>query len=345
MTQDQLYIKRCFDLAKLGIGNTSPNPIVGSVIIHNNRIIGEGFHKRYGGAHAEVEAVKSIRPKNAAKISKSTIYVSFEPCNIYGKTPPCSELILKKGIPNIVISAQDKTPGVNGLSVEKLKKAGRSVTTKVLEKEGISIGKIRNTFVTKKRPYIIIKFAKSLDGFIGKEDQAIWMTNPISKRLTHKWRSEVSAIMVGTNTALVDNPRLSNRLYFGKSPLRIVLDKKGRLPHSLALFDASCPTWIIGEGSKHSSKKNLDFISMDFDEKLIPNLLNKLWEEKHDTLLVEGGAKLIQSFIQMGLWDEIRMFTANKTLGEGIQAPIINFARKEIHQIGSDQLEIFRQNS
>ena len=300
------------------------------------------MHQQYGGPHAEVQAINDIQEKDKVNISKSTIYVSFEPCNIHGKTPPCSDLILQKKIPKIVISTIDKTPGVDGSSIKKLQHSNRIVTTNILEQKGKSIGRIRNTFITKKRPFIIIKLAKSLDGYIGKEKQAIWMTNGISKRLTHKWRSEVSAIMVGTNTALADNPRLSNRLYFGKSPLRIVLDKKARLPHSLALFDGSIPTWIIGEQKPENSlPKNTDFVSLRFDEGLIPNLLTKLWENKHDTLLVEGGAYLINSFLQLGLWDEIRLFTANKTLGEGIKAPAINHPRSAVYQIGTDLLEIF----
>lgn len=224
------FLRRCFDLAKLGAGNVSPNPMVGAVLVHQGRIIGEGFHSHYGGPHAEVEAVRSVSPSDQSLIRESTLYVSLEPCCVHGRTPPCTNLILDMGIPRVVISNLDESPGVNGKGIRLLEEAGVEVHTHVLEDEGLPYSRIRNTFVRNRRPYIVLKYARSADGFLGRENESVWLTNGISKRLVHKWRSEVDAILVGTQTLRVDDPGLTNRLYFGKSPIRLVLDREASLP-------------------------------------------------------------------------------------------------------------------
>lgn len=342
MTQQELYIQRCFDLAKKGRGFISPNPSVGAVLVHNNRIIGEGWHQQYGGAHAEVNALNSVEEKDQSLISKSTLYVSLEPCCIYGRTPPCTNLILENKIPEVVISCLDLTPEVAGNGVEILRKNGVKVTTKILEKEGKRVSQIRNTFVTENRPYIILKYAQSKDGFISQKNEQTWITNSLSKRLVHKWRSESSAILIGRKTALIDNPSLTTRHFFGKSPLRIVLDRNLNLPQNLTLFDGENETWVINE--KKEETKNVNYVKIVFDENLLSNLLTRLFKANKNTLIVEGGAFTLQKFIDQNLWDESRILTGSKYLGNGIKAPILSGTLSEKHEIGSDSLTIF-QNS
>lgn len=343
MSQDEVYIRRCFDLARLGKGKVSPNPIVGAVIVHNNRIIGEGFHAAYGKAHAEVNALASVKKEDRVLLNEATIYISLEPCCIHSNTPPCTDLIIKHKIPNVVFSSIDKTPEVNGKSQELLRKAGCNVSYGVLQSKGEELSCFRNTYVVKKRPYIILKYAQSKDGFIGKKGESTWLTNSISKRLVHKWRSETDAIIIGTNTALIDNPKLTNRLYFGSTPLRIVLDKDLRLSSNLNIYDDSVKTWIITE--KESGNKNFNntrFIHVNFDEKLIYNLLEKLYEYKINSLIVEGGTKLLNTFIDANLWDEARVFIAERFLNVGIKAPTLPISYSSKFMIGKDELFLFR---
>lgn len=342
-TIDELYIKRTFDIARLGAGKASPNPMVGAVLVHNNKIIGEGYHKLYGTAHAEVNAVASVAKEHIPHISQATMYVSLEPCCIFGKTPPCTNLIIKNNIPKVVISNLDQTPGVNGKSVEILKDKGIKVITDIKSQNGAPISAIRNTFVKKKRPYIILKFAQSADGFMGKTEEQVWLSNPISKRLVHKWRSETDAIMVGTNTSLIDNPQLTNRLYYGPSPLRIVLDRKLRLPSSLHLMDDSQATWVITEQTPPpTQKKQTAYHQLEFNKKLLQQLMTLLYEKQKSSLLVEGGLALLKSFLDVNLWDEIRIFKTDKILHNGIDAPRINAQPIARHQILNDELLVFK---
>ncbi len=222
MNQEEIYVQRCFDMAVLGVDKVSPNPMVGAILVHKNRIIGEGYHEKFGQAHAEVNALRNVEPSDKKYISSSTLYVSLEPCCIHGNTPPCTDLIIKNGIPEVVISCLDQTPKVAGEGVGKLKRSGINVFEGLLKQKGERLSNIRNTFVTEERPYIILKYAQSLDGFIGKPDRQVWLTNSVSKRLVHKWRQEADAIIVGTNTALIDNPKLTTRYFSGSCPLRIV---------------------------------------------------------------------------------------------------------------------------
>jgi len=338
----EAYMRRCFDLARLGAGNVSPNPMVGAVLVHQNRIIGEGFHRRYGQAHAEVNAVNSVRAQDRHLLPEATLYVSLEPCCIFGKTPPCTNLILEHRIPRVVISCLDQTPGVAGKGVEILRTAEVEVLTGVLEAEGQRLSAIRNTFVTQQRPYVILKFAQTKSRFLGPEDgRQYWITNAYTKRLVHRWRSEADAILVGTNTALSDDPQLTNRFYFGKSPLRVVLDKSLRLPKTLALFDGTTPTLVFTERADVLGGEHLEYASIAFDQNLVPQILAHLAEKKCTSLIVEGGAQLLQAFLNAGIWDEARVFTGAKYLFKGIPAPILPVAPAYSQVIAGDLLEVF----
>ena len=345
MKKEELYIKRCFDLAVLGKGKVAPNPMVGAVIVYNDRIIGEGFHTAYGKAHAEVNAVANVKKEDLKYLSESTIYISLEPCCIHGNTPPCTDLIIKNKVPKVVFSSIDNTPGVDGKSIQLLKNGGIDVKFGLSKKQGDQICRIRNTFVTQKRPFVILKWAQSFDGFIGKIEEPVWLTNSISRRLVHKWRSETDAILVGTNTAQIDNPKLTNRLYSGKDPLRIVFDEKLRLSKNLNIYDDSVKTWIITEQTVEKSKfKNTKFVQIDFDKELIINLMDKLYENKISSLIVEGGSKMLETFIGLNLWDEARIFVADKFLEQGVGAPALPYKYSQKFKIDSDQLYVF-QNS
>jgi len=342
--KDKLFIKRTFDLALLGNQKASPNPTVGAVIVHNGKIIGEGYHEQYGGPHAEVNAANSVPDSKKHLLKESTIYISLEPCCIHGNTPPCTDLIIKHKIPKVFVSSIDETVGVQGKSPTLLANEGIEVHTGILQKEGNEICKIRNTFVSQQRPYIILKYAQSEDHFIGKPDAAIWLTNPISKRLVHKWRSEVDAIIIGTNTAKIDNPKLTNRHYYGNSPLRIILDRNLQLPSELNVMDDRHPTLIITQQAPPDhSNKNTQYLQLPFDEYLLERLMNYLYQFKISSLLVEGGAKLLESFIETELWDEARIFTAPRTLGDGIKAPSIKAPLIQEKAILKDKLSIYQR--
>lgn len=341
MELHEYYIKRCFDLARLGAGSVSPNPMVGAVLVHQDRIIGEGWHQQYGQAHAEVNAVRSVKPEDQPFISQSTLYVSLEPCNIFGKTPPCTNLILQNKIPKVVISCLDQTPEVAGKGVELLRKNGVEVITGILEEEGKMLSRFRNHFVTQKRPYIILKYAQTLNGKFGKANEQVWISNEYSKRLVHKWRSEVDAILVGTHTARIDNPALTNRLYFGKSPLRIVFDKYLQLPENLQLLDQQSPTLVV-TSKPQTEIFNVDYLTVPFDTDFLAALLPYLYEKKIAILLVEGGATLLSQFIQNNLWDESRVLIGNTILQEGIPAPFISGEIAQQYSLGSDQIICYR---
>jgi len=339
MNNHQLYMRRCFELARLGAGYVSPNPMVGAVIVHKGKIIGEGYHQQYTYEHAEVNAINSVKKKNKALLRASTIYVSLEPCCFKGHTPPCSDLILQHQIPTVVISCLDENPKVAGKGVQQLKDGGCKLIVGILEEEGKRLIQSHRTLTTQQRPYIILKYAKSKDGFMGLEDQQVWLSNPLSKRLVHKWRHEVDALLVGTRTALLDDPKLNNRLYFGSSPLRIAIDTKDKIPITHHLLDDAIPTWIFG--SKNTPKKEFkktSFIQGKFDESLIKEILNQLVKNKKGILLIEGGARTLQSFIDLNLWDEARIFHAPQKLMKGIKAPKLTIPPYDKIQIGDNTL-------
>lgn len=345
MNKAERYMSRCLELARKGLGNAAPNPLVGAVLVYEDRIIGEGFHQKYGQAHAEVNAVKSAAA-HLALLPKSTLYVSLEPCCFHGKTPACTSLILQHKIPKVIISALDETPQVDGKGVNILRKAGVEVVTGVLKEEGEALARARGVFVRQQRPYIILKFAKSPDGYLGKINEKIWITNAFSKRLVHKWRGEIDAIMVGTNTAQTDNPALTNRLFYGKNPLRIVLDREARLSPNLQLFDAIAPTLVVSEERELPYQKpSIQLFTHTFDKQLLPDLLRYLHQQQIGNLMIEGGKQLLESFIAQNLWDEARVFTGTKVLGNGIAAPRIAAKPYKGYNLGKDKLEVYRRTA
>lgn len=342
--EHELFIRRCFDLARLGAGSTSPNPMVGAVLVHDGRIIGEGWHQKHGGPHAEVNAIASVKKTDRRLISKSTLYVSLEPCCIHGRTPPCTNLILENNIPKVVISAIDLTPDVKGQGVSILRGAGVAVVTGVLKAEGEKLAAIRNTFVSQKRPYIILKWAQTADGLMGKPDEQAWISNPFSKHMAHRLRSEMDAILVGTKTAAVDNPRLDNRQWYGRSPLRILLDRKGIVPPTHFLFDQKQKTLVVTE-EKVDGKGSLEFFQTKFDNLLLPNLMAHLFEKKISSLIVEGGAYTLHEFIEKKLWDEAWIFQSDQRWGTGIEAPKLRGGAHESGSISNDVLTIIHNST
>lgn len=334
-------MQRCFDLARLGGSRVSSNPMVGAVIVADGRIIGEGFHQAYGAPHAEVNAVNSIKPEDKKLLTKSTIYVSLEPCCIHGKTPPCTNLILENKIPRVVISALDKSPDVNGKSLDILRNAGVEVIENVLSDKGEQLSQPRSTYVCDQKPYVILKFAQSKDGFMAGADKTpVWISNLYTKRLTHKWRNEINAILVGTNTAAIDNPSLTNRYFHGDSPVRVVLDKNLELKDHLDLFDNNYRTIVFTEQQKQD-RELIQYRTISFDENLAANVLRELHRLKISILLIEGGAATLNTFIQANLWDEARIITGNKFLGNGIKAPEIGREPTRQLNISSDELAIY----
>lgn len=338
---------RCLELARLGAGTVSPNPMVGSVIVYRDKIIGEGFHQKYSGPHAEVNAINAVKYKELLK--KSTLYVNLEPCTHYGMTPPCSDKIIKEQIPKVVIGTIDPFAKVSGKGVERLKKAGVEVTTEILEKECIELNKRFFTFHNIKRPYIILKWAQTLDGFIDKErnqdnyGQPTWITGQTALSLVHKIRSAEDAILVGTHTAEKDNPSLAVRHWSGRNPLRIVIDRRLRLPKSLKLFDHNIKTLVINEKNEFEDGA-LSYVKIDFNKDICTQILNELYKRNILSLIVEGGKKLIDSFTRQGLWDEAHIFIGNKFFSEGIKAPRIKGVLKEEEILDSDLLKIFRNH-
>lgn len=335
MTKDEKYIRRCIQLARNGMCNAAPNPMVGAVIVHNDRIIGEGYHARCGEGHAEVNAIRSV--KDESLLQESTIYVSLEPCSHYGKTPPCADLIIRKGIPRVVVGCVDPFSLVSGRGIQKLKDAGIDVKVGVLEAECRQLIKRFVTFNTQQRPYITLKWAESADGFIDinrEEGQPVVLSTPITLMYVHKQRAEHHAILVGRRTALLDNPSLTTRNWYGKNPVRLVIDKELTLPTSLKLFDGSAPTWIFTAQDKASTSQGTYF-KLDFSRSILPQILQKLYENKLQALLVEGGSQLLQSFIDEGLWDEIYTEHSAKVLENGVKGPVIpagykkNFLRRD----------------
>ncbi|MCT4639607.1 MAG: bifunctional diaminohydroxyphosphoribosylaminopyrimidine deaminase/5-amino-6-(5-phosphoribosylamino)uracil reductase RibD [Bacteroidales bacterium] len=329
---DIQYMRRCIELAAQGEGHTYPNPMVGSVIVHNNKIIGEGFHRKYGEVHAEVNAINSVEDKSLFK--ESTIYVNLEPCAHHGKTPPCADLIVQHKFKRVVIGCRDSFKEVDGKGIEIIKNAGIEVTTGILEEESIFLNRRFFTFHNNKRPYIILKWAQTADGYIDSEreednNSPKWITNDLARALVHRWRSDEMGIMIGTNTALMDNPKLNVREWTPNNPTRIILDRTLRLPVSLNIFDNSQPTRIY-IGNNASAKKNkkeftetenLKILNIDYAKDVISQVMTDLYEQGIQSVIVEGGTKLIESFYKNNCWDESRVFVGNTFFAKGVKAP------------------------
>ncbi len=337
-------MQRCLDLAKLGIGKVAPNPMVGAVIVYNGKIIGEGYHRKYGEAHAEVNAINSV--KNRELLKESTIYVNLEPCAHFGKTPPCADLIARMKIPRVVIGCVDTFAKVAGKGIEKLQKANCDVTVGVLEKESQDLNRRFFTFHSKKRPYIILKWAETIDGFIdiertkGEDAQPYWITNLTSKKLVHKWRTEEDAFMIGTDTAINDNPQLTVREWVGRNPARIVIDRSLRLQHSLNLFNHDAKT-IVFNSKKNACVDNIEFVKINFIDSL-SEMLDYLYQSDIQSVVVEGGRILLNSFIENNLWDEAKVFIGYNKFFKGVEAPVFNYNPHKTTMIGNSKLMYFR---
>jgi diaminohydroxyphosphoribosylaminopyrimidine deaminase/5-amino-6-(5-phosphoribosylamino)uracil reductase len=339
MNEHLPFMERCFELAEKGLGFVAPNPLVGCVIVINNKIIGEGFHQKYGEAHAEVNAINSVTDKSVLR--EATLYVNLEPCAHFGKTPPCANLIIQYKIKQVVIANFDPNPLVAGKGIAQLREAGIEVIEKVLEKEGRFLNRRFFTFHEKKRPYIILKWAKSSDNFFAPiGGQQLWLTGEKAKRLTHQWRTQEQGILVGTHTALIDNPQLTARLYEGNNPTRIVIDKENMLIGKLAIKDKQAPTIIFNQSITKTSN-NLTYISIDFNQNVIEQMLEKLMELNISSVIIEGGAFTINQFIQQNIWDEARVFTAPLTLDKGIPSPSLLCSAFKKENIGEDILNIY----
>jgi len=342
MINDETYMLRAIELAELGRAKVRPNPMVGCVIVHEDKIIGEGYHQIYGGPHAEVNAINSVEDKSLLPFS--TVYVTLEPCAHYGKTPPCADLLVNHKIRKVIIGALDSNPLVGGKGVDKLKEAGISVKAGLLEERIRAQNSRFFTVMEKNRPYVLLKWAQTRDGYVARGNyDSKWISNEYSRQLVHKWRAEEHAIMVGTQTAHYDNPKLNVRSFIGNDPIRIMIDKKLTLDPNSYLFDQSQPT-ICYNYEKDEEADNLSFVKLKEDF-FLKDILNDLHERKIQSILVEGGSFLLQKFISENLWDEARVFTGNSHFGEGIKAPELNAIRKETQNIIGDRLDLFYNSS
>jgi diaminohydroxyphosphoribosylaminopyrimidine deaminase/5-amino-6-(5-phosphoribosylamino)uracil reductase len=341
MPNDELFMQRCIELASIGLGHVAPNPLVGALLLCDDKIIGEGFHRKFGEAHAEVVAINHAIEKYGEDILKrSTLYVNLEPCIHFGKTPPCVDLIIEKKIPRVVVGATDPFEKVHGKGIRKLAEASVDVKAGVLEQASRALNKRFITFHESHRPYIILKYAQSEDGFVAHEkpsENNRWITNEYSRQLVHKWRSEEQAIMIGTNTAKIDDPALTVRDWHGKNPLRIVLDRTLQIPKTQKIFDQSAMTFVFNE-IRNEISGNVELIEIDFKENVLEQILNALHLKKIQSVIVEGGAKLLQLFIDQQLWDEARIFTGLQFIGRGTKAPEITGNKISEENILNDKL-------
>ncbi len=338
MDKHEKYMRACLYLAEKGMGSVSPNPMVGSVIVYDGKVIGRGYHASYGGPHAEVNAIDSVKEEDRELLKHSTLYVNLEPCAHFGKTPPCAELIVRMGIPHVVYGSEDPNPLVAGQGVEKLRNAGVEVLSGVLKKEADFLNRRFFTAMTKHRPYIILKWAESQDGFMaGNGAKQIWLTGEESKKRVHEWRAEEDAIMVGTRTVEIDNPELTVRLVEGKNPMRVVIDQNLTLDPSQKIFNNDVPVFVYNE-KEESISENIHRIKINFAENILPQIMNDLYLRKVRSLIVEGGADTLQHFVETDLWDEARIFSTEKILGEGKKGPKVFGKKIGEEKIGNDTL-------
>ncbi|MEH6682094.1 MAG: bifunctional diaminohydroxyphosphoribosylaminopyrimidine deaminase/5-amino-6-(5-phosphoribosylamino)uracil reductase RibD [Sediminicola sp.] len=340
------YILRCIQLGKNGFGTTFPNPMVGSVVVRGDTIIGEGFTDPFGGPHAEVNAINSV--KDPSLLRGSTLYVTLEPCSHYGKTPPCADMIVRNRIPKVVIGITDPNEKVAGNGIRKLREAGCEVTVGVLEDACREHHKRFLCFMEKRRPYMILKWAESPDGFLAptknvrqEEPAPYWITAPPSRQLAHKWRGEEQAILVGTNTVLEDNPQLNLRTWYGRPPLRVILDRDLKIGPAYHVMDGSIPTLLLTQREAPKQKiPNLEYVTMDFERDLAVQICELLHKKSIISLLVEGGAQTLRTFMDSNLWDEARIFTGKSYFMEGLRAPSITGKLLMERQLVTDTLKI-----
>ena len=335
-------MQRCIDLAKQGSGNVAPNPMVGCVIVHNGEIIAEGYHQKFGEAHAEVNAINSVPADKQHLLNQSVLYVNLEPCSHHGKTPPCTDLIITKQIPQVVIGISDPNPLVSGKGIKKLQTAGIKVTIGPLQDECTELNKRFITFYEKKRPYITLKWAQTNDGFIAPTDgKKLQISGKLSQQLVHKWRSEEQSILVGYNTALNDNPQLTVREWKGNNPIRIVIDQKLALPKNLHLFDNNVPTIVLNELANEKNE-NIELIKIEFGNETAKNILSSLYNRNFQSVFVEGGAKTLQLFLTSNLWDEARVFISPDNVQTGIKAPVLLDKKFSTNKSGNDKLIVYK---
>ena len=342
--RDKIYMRRCFELARKGLGMTKANPLVGAILVHKDQIIGEGYHHKFGGPHAEVNAIRSV--KDPSLLNESTLYCSLEPCSHHGKTPPCSMLIRQKGIKRVVVSNLDPFPSVNGKGIRHLEEAGILVDTGCLEEEGRHLNRRFLHYINYRRPYVILKWAQTADGFIDLEREPDdqegprWISNEVSRTLVHKWRSEESAIMVGTNTILTDNPSLTVRRWSGENPVRITLDRNGRLAENAHILDGSKDT-IVFTGVERNYLGKIQAVHADPSYQMV-DVMEELFDRQIVSVFVEGGAILHKSFLESGLWDEARVFTGKMLFTQGVKAPEIDEEAVETVRLGDTKLEVYK---
>ena len=325
MNDEIKYISRCLQLAQLAGGHVAPNPMVGAVLVCDNTVIGEGFHQHFGEDHAEPNAINSV--KDLELLKRATLYVSLEPCSYYGKTPPCADLIVSKKIPRVVIGTLDPNPKVAGKGVEILRRAGIEVIVGVMEDECRELNKRFFIFQEQKRPYVLLKWAQTQDGFIDRirtdaSEPPLLISNNITKQLTHKMRSENQAILVGANTVLLDNPSLTVRNWSGKSPVRIAIDRQGRIPATFNLLDGSIPTIVFTE-KEQVNRHRVEFVKINFDADCLKTILHEIFLRNIHSVLIEGGASILNSFIEAGLWDEANIEVSPQQISVGVKAPLL----------------------
>ncbi|HEU5168468.1 MAG TPA: bifunctional diaminohydroxyphosphoribosylaminopyrimidine deaminase/5-amino-6-(5-phosphoribosylamino)uracil reductase RibD [Chitinophagaceae bacterium] len=344
MTIHETYMHRCLELAKLGAGYVAPNPMVGAVLVHEEKIIGEGYHHQYGGSHAEVNCINSVKEQDKDKILSSVLYVSLEPCSHFGKTPPCSDLIIANQIPEVIIGCRDPFKEVDGKGIAKLSAAGIKVIVGILEKECKQLNKRFFTFHIKHRPYIILKWAETADRKIaGNGPNRLLISNEQTNRLVHKWRSEEASILIGTNTAWLDDPELTTRNWVGPSPIRLVIDMELKLPSTLKIFNRKHRT-VVFNRVKHEEQDNFIYYQVTEDVNLVHQIVNALYQMNVQSVLVEGGARLLQSFIDEEMWDEARIIKNEKLIiNNGLAAPelLLKDAKQEM-TILNDSIKIYQ---
>ncbi|MBO3699363.1 bifunctional diaminohydroxyphosphoribosylaminopyrimidine deaminase/5-amino-6-(5-phosphoribosylamino)uracil reductase RibD [Fabibacter sp. E12] len=331
-------MQRALELAELGRGKVSPNPMVGCVIVHEEQVIGEGWHRKYGEGHAEVNAINDVSKQSLLK--EATAYVTLEPCAHHGKTPPCADLLVSKGVKRVVVGAVDSNPLVGGKGIARMIDAGIDVSDGLLAEESRALNRRFFTFIEKKRPYVILKWAQTADGFVARENyDSKWISGEASRNMVHQWRAEEDAIMVGTRTAQYDDPQLNVRNWNGDDPVRVVIDKNLTLSSELKLFDGQQRT-LVYNAQKSQSAHNLEYINVG-EENYLTFILKDLYDRKIQSIIIEGGSALLSSFIEQGLWDEARIFTANMEFEKGIAAPIVEGQMLDSLQIGNDNLSIY----
>jgi len=338
---DIQFMERALELAQRGIGSVSPNPSVGCVVVHEGKIIGEGFTSPYGGPHAEVNAINEV--KDTSLLPESTVYVTLEPCAHHGKTPPCADMLIRKKVKKVVIACRDPFEKVDGKGIEKLLQADVEVALGLLEQEASELNRRFFTFHQKKRPYVILKWAQTQDGFIAKENgDSKWISNAYSRQLVHKWRTEEDAIMVGKNTAIKDNPSLTSRYWEGKNPIRVLLDKELNVSTDSNIFSSEAPT-LIFNSSKNQVQGNNKWVKVK--EMNPKEFLTKLHHENVQSIMVEGGSDVLNSFIRLNCWDEARVFTSSIKFNNGINAPRLDASSSWEGTVQDDKLTIYKNHN